>query len=223
MALADDKYQVIIAAEAFGNGREYELLKPLLTRAKENTRYAGLGKRFFMGKRLIADTGSFCGDNLIYLAGEKIDAYIPDQQFRKRDPRFIDRDRYKLKKNALYTKEDFTFHKKTNTFKCPEGKTLKFRTSQTLNNTFGRVYRALLSDCKKCSGREKCVRSENTRQRSLYVIEKYFNRNHSEEMKAKIDTPGMYTVNEERSSNRCLHIFAARRDGTGSPCGENRR
>ncbi|MGV7929652.1 MAG: transposase [Spirochaetota bacterium] len=57
------------------------------------------------------------------------------------------------------------------------------------NNTYGRVYRALLSDCRRCSRREKCLRSENTRQRSLYVIEKYFNRNYSEEMKAKIDTP----------------------------------
>ncbi|TAL29591.1 MAG: transposase [Spirochaetes bacterium] len=188
MALADDKHQVVVAAEAFGNGQEYELLKPLVSTAKENARYAGLGKRFFEGKRLIADTGSFCEENIKYLSSEKIDAYIPDQQFRKRDPRFIDRDRYKPPKRSLYTKEDFTYFIKSNTFVCPEKRILKFHTRQTFNNTTGRVYRALLSDCRKCSRREKCLRSVNTRQRSLYVIEKYFNRNFSEEMKAKIDT-----------------------------------
>jgi transposase len=189
MAMGDSKHQVIIAAGAFGNGQEYELLKPLMITAKENARRARLGTRYFQGKQVIADTGSFCEDNLIYLSREKINAYIPDQQFRKRDPRFTDRDRHKSKKDALYTKEDFTYCGKTNTFICPEGKILKFHTCQTFNNTNGRVYRALLSDCKRCTRREKCVRSEKTRQRSLYVIEKYFNRNYSEEMKTKIDTP----------------------------------
>jgi len=188
MALADDKHQVVIAAEAFGNGQEYELLKPLLAAAKENAHHAGLGKRFFEGKCLIADTGSFCEDNLKYLSTEKIDAYIPDQQFRKRDPRFMERGRFRPDRNTLYTKEDFYYRKKTNDFRCPAGKVLKFHTRQIFNNTTGRVYRALLSDCKRCSLREKCLRSEKTRQRSLYVIEKYFNRNFSEEMKAKIGT-----------------------------------
>jgi transposase len=197
MAIGDSKHQVVIAAGAFGNGQEYELLKPLMITAKENARRARLGSTYFQGKQVIADTGSFCEDNLVYLSREMIDAYIPDQQFRKRDPRFAGRDRHKSKKNALYTKDDFTYCGKTNTFVCPEGKILKFHTHQTFNNTNGRVYRALLSDCKRCSQREKCVRSEKTRQRSLYVIEKYFNRNYSEEMKAKIDTPegrNMYSM-----------------------------
>lgn len=189
MAFTDSKHQVVVAAEAFGSGHEHELLKPLMNTAKENAKMAGLGKKYFQGKQVIADTGSYCEENLKYLAGEKIDAYIPDQQFRKRDPRFVDRDRYKSKKDPLYTKEDFIFHKKSNDFVCPEGKILTFRTRQTFNNTEGRVFRAKQSECKKCTRREKCVRSENTRQRSLYVIEKYFNRNYSEEMKAKIDTP----------------------------------
>jgi transposase len=189
MALADDKHQVIVAAGAFGNGQEYELLRPLLDTAKGNMRHAGLGSRFFKGKRLIADTGSFCEENIRYLSREGIDAYIPDQQFRKRDPRFVDRGRFRPNRNTLFTKDDFHYYKKTNTFVCPEGRVLKFHGTQTFNNTYGRVYRALLSDCRRCSRRGKCLRSENTRQRSLYVIEKYFNRNYSEEMKAKIDTP----------------------------------
>jgi transposase len=188
MAIADAQCQVIVAAEAFGNGQEYQLLRPLMVTAKENARRARLGRHYFQGNRVIADTGSFCEDNIKYLFSEKIDAYIPDQQFRKRDPRFVDRGHYRPNRNLLYTKEDFRYRKKTNVFICPEEKVLKFHASQTFNNTSGRVYRALQSDCKRCSRRAQCLRSENTRQRSLYVIEKYFNRNFSEEMKAKIDT-----------------------------------
>jgi hypothetical protein len=32
--------------------------------------------------------------------GEKVEAYIPDIQFRQRDPRFDDQERFKDKKNA---------------------------------------------------------------------------------------------------------------------------
>lgn len=192
MALTDAKRQVVIAAGAFGSGQEQELLEPMLCQAKETAGKIGLGKRYLRDKRLIADTGSFSEDNLKYLSKEKIDAYIPDQQFRKRDQRFAGRDRYKTKTKSnskLYTKDEFIYDPKKNTFTCPNGSVLKFHARQVFGKTSGRVYRALMSICKNCKKRNKCLRSEKTRQRSLYVIEKFFNRNHSEEMMRKIDTP----------------------------------
>ena len=75
MAIADSQYQVIVAAEAFGNGQEYQLLRPLMVTVKENARRARLGRRYFEGKRVIADTGSFCEDNIKYLFSEKIRRY----------------------------------------------------------------------------------------------------------------------------------------------------
>ena len=188
MVISDSKNQVIIEAEAFGSGQEQELLKPMIEGAKQNAEAIGLGEGYLDGKTVIADTGSFCEENLEYLSNENIDGYIPDQQFRKRDPRFAQRDRHRPAKKALYTKEDFIYREETNDFICPEGNILEFKLNQTFNNTSGRVYRAKQANCSKCTQRNKCVCSDNTRQRSLYVIEKYFNRNYSEEMKKKIDT-----------------------------------
>ncbi|MDY6970584.1 MAG: IS1182 family transposase, partial [Spirochaetota bacterium] len=81
MAISDSKNQIILEAEAFGNGQEQGLLKPMIEGAKENANSIGRGEDYLEGKILISDTGSFSEDNLKYLAGEKIDAYIPDQQF----------------------------------------------------------------------------------------------------------------------------------------------
>jgi hypothetical protein len=178
-----------VEAEAFGTGQEQALLKPMIEGAKENAKSIGRDEEYLKGKTVIADTGSFCEDNLEYLAEEQIDAYIPDQQFRKRDPRFAERDRHRPKKKGLYKKEDFTYREERNDFVCPEGNILEFKLNQTFGNTSGRVYKARQADCSKCTQRNRCVCSDKTRQRSLYVIEKYFNRNYSEEMKAKIDTP----------------------------------
>ena len=108
MAISDFKNQIILEAEAFGNGQEQGLLKPMIEGAKENANSIGQGEDYLEGKILISDTGLFREDNLKYLAEEKIDAYIPDQQFRNRDPRFIERARHRPSKLSRYTKEDFT-------------------------------------------------------------------------------------------------------------------
>ena len=119
----------------------------------------------------------------------KIDAYIPDQFFRKRDPRFITKARHVPKKNAKFTKEYFTYRKVTNDFICPNAKILKFMHNQKFGNTEGRKFSAKGSECKKCAVRKRCLRSDNSRQRTLYIADKYFNRNYSEEMMRKMDTP----------------------------------
>jgi transposase len=189
MAIADNKHQVICAAHATGSGQEQNLLPPLIKETKENMKKICLGAGFLRGKKVIADTGLFSEDNIKFLEKEKVDGYIPDQYYRKRDPRFKTKDEHKPKKDKLFTKEDFEYRKKTNDFICPNGKILKYYLWQTFNNTNGRVYKALQSDCKRCPIRKKCLRTDTTRQRTVYVIDKFFDRNHSEEMKKKMDTP----------------------------------
>jgi len=188
LALVDAKHQVIVHAEAFGSGQEHELLQPMIEGAKETAAEAGLGKDFFREKRIIADTGSFGENNLKYLETEGVDAYIPDQQFRKRDPRFSTADRHKGNRKKLFTKEDFEYNEIDDTFICPSGITLKYSRDQKFGNTEGRRYISTRTNCRECQLRINCVRSEKTRYRTLYVIEKYFNRDYSDEMKIKIDT-----------------------------------
>jgi len=187
LALVDSKHQIIMHAEAFGSGHEHELLQPMFEGAKQNTDEIGLGEDYYRDTRIIADTGSFAEDNLRYLAIEGVDAYIPDQQFRKRDPRFTDAKRHKPSGKGLFTKDDFQYDSENNRFICPGGKILKYSRYQHFNNTEGRVYISKRSQCHNCELRDRCLASENTRYRTLYVIEKYFNRNYSDEMRSKID------------------------------------
>lgn len=188
MALVDAKHQIVVNAEAFGSGHEHDLLIPMIEGAKKNSKAIGLGNDFYKGKRIIADTGSFKEENLEYLSSEEIDAYIPDQQFRKRDPRFSTMSRHKNHSDKPYTKDDFIYDKTCDRFTCPAGKILKYSVNQKLANTEGRRYISSRSNCSECTLRNKCLRSDKTRYRTLYVVEKYFNRNYSEEMKSKIDT-----------------------------------
>lgn len=190
LAIVDAKHQVVVQAEAFGSGHEHELLKPMIEGAKETAGSIGLGIDYYKNKRIIADTGSFKEENLEYLSDEGIDAYIPDQQFRKRDPRFVDAERHKQRNEdeKPFTKENFSYNEGRDIFICPAGKILKYSGNQIFGNTRGRKYISSRSNCTGCEYRNKCVRSDKTRYRTLYVIEKFFNRNYSDDMRLKIDT-----------------------------------
>ena len=52
-------------------------------------------KPIFKAKQLTADPNYHSLNSLKVCKDEKIDAYIPDIQFRKRDPRFADQERFK--------------------------------------------------------------------------------------------------------------------------------
>lgn len=90
VAMADSKHQVIVAAEAFGKGPEQDLLKPMIDSTKEN-----LEADVFETTKLTADSGFHTNKNMDMLAEEGIDAYVADNLFRKRDPRFDNSGRYK--------------------------------------------------------------------------------------------------------------------------------
>ena len=53
-------------------------------------------------KKFIADTSYFSEENCKNLEDKNIDAYIPDQQFRNRDPRFPDKCPRRKKRNLFY-------------------------------------------------------------------------------------------------------------------------
>jgi len=54
-ALVDDKHQIIVHAEAMGNGQDHENLSAMLDGAKENMKAIGKGDDYFKGKELSAD------------------------------------------------------------------------------------------------------------------------------------------------------------------------
>jgi transposase len=192
-ALVDEKHQVILHAEAFSS-QDHENLVPMLTGAQKNV--VDLGKRpdYFEGKTLTADSNYFSHANLVFCQDQRLDAYIPDIDFRSRDPRFADQQRFKSTpipiKERTFTLPDFTFDESQQVYRCPQGNLLK-RGARSQRNRY-RVYdvfRARPQDCAVCPLRPRCLSKPVVKYRSLSVeVDSEFP-NLIEQMKTKIDDP----------------------------------
>jgi transposase/predicted RNA-binding Zn-ribbon protein involved in translation (DUF1610 family) len=171
-ALVDDKYQVIVHAEAMGKGQDREHVIPLLDGAKENMKVIGLGEHYFRGKEFTADSNYHSRVNLQKCKEEELDAYIPDNNFRKRDARFKDQQRYKPvnKKLKRFKVEDFTYEKQTDSYICPNGERLIFRTNNArVKSKVYRRYRAPEGVCDDCQYRKLCIKMPIGRRKSLEI------------------------------------------------------
>jgi transposase len=171
-ALVDDKYQIIVHAEAIGKGQDREHILPMLDGAKENMQAIGLGENYFRGKELTADSNYHSRINLQKCKEEELDAYIPDNNFRKRDPRFKDQKRYKpvKKKPKRFEVNDFKYDPKTDSYLCPKGERLNFRASGARVKT--KVYRryvAPMGVCDDCPYRKCCLKRPNGRIKCLEI------------------------------------------------------
>ena len=205
-ALVDDKYQIIVHAEAMGNGQDHDNLSPMLDGARKNMKTIGKDNDYFSGKQLSADANYHNNSNLQKCEDENIDAYIPDVGFRKRDESYKNQDRFKdgvtkrPKKEAgqpkrdVFSKEAFEYDEKVGKYKCPNGKYLN---QQSLNhkvrNKVYHYYRAQEADCRECPLRSKCLARKNGKTRALliplgYIENKEKQFSLSQKMKEKIDT-----------------------------------
>ena len=93
-AVVDDKHQIILHPEAMGNGQDAENLKPMIERAKENLTAIGKPDDYLQDIKLTADANYHTTENIQFCESENIDAYIPDVNYRNRDKRFNDQERF---------------------------------------------------------------------------------------------------------------------------------
>jgi transposase len=189
-ALVDANHQVIVHAEAFGNGQDYGHVAPMLKGAKANVQAIGLGEGYFAGKILSADSNYHSDENLQTCAHEQLDAYIPDNQFRQRDPRFPPQEPLGPPTEEKFTVADFTCAPEQGGYRCPAGKVLKLKAQQhRIKHLLYSRYEAQEADCRGCALREKCLQSPETRRKHLAVLLGKVEETLSEKMRAKIDTP----------------------------------
>jgi hypothetical protein len=196
VAAVDQKHQVIVHAEAFGQPQEHELLKPMVEGTRENFEAIGVQGDIFAQAKLTADAGFHTEQNMKMLFEEQIDGYVADILFRKRDPRFKTADRHKPKKEKPrehFTPKDFIYDQATQTCICPAGNKL-YRNGRNIKiRGFGFVkFRGAQKDCVGCALRAKCLRHPDrtlTRQVVFFTgrtpdkAETY-----TQKMKKKIDT-----------------------------------
>jgi transposase len=196
-ALVDSKHQIILAAEAFAS-QDHENLKPMVERAKKNAVAIGKDETHFQGRQLTADPNYHSLNSLKVCKDEKIDAYIPDIHYRKRDPRFADQERFKDgvhgrqrpdAKPRLFTTTDFSFDPDKQVYRCPHGKELTCHARNQVNRhrTYD-LYHARPEDCAACPLRARCLKKADTVCRNLSIQVESQSPNLIDEMKTKIDS-----------------------------------
>ncbi|EWH08070.1 transposase, partial [Catenovulum agarivorans DS-2] len=89
LATVDKKHQIIVDAQAFGEGQEHHSLQPILNTVQARFKRLNISDNIYQtGTIVTADTGFANEANMKYLHENQINGYIPDNQFRSRDPKF---------------------------------------------------------------------------------------------------------------------------------------
>lgn len=210
-AMVDAEHQVIVHAQAFGEGDDGAVAEPMLQGAKKNLTAAGRGTRALQQAVVSADTGYFSQRNLEAFETAKVDAYVPDPKFRQRDPRFANSARHRRptdrrkeqyqSKRRWFGPQDFKYDPTTERLICPAGVKLH-RSGDELTTSQGyRVtgYRAARSACLRCALRERCLRHpESGNPRQVRVFHGRVTETLTSRMKEKIDTLEGRTIYSRR-------------------------
>lgn len=168
VATVDKKHQIIVDAQAFGEGQEHHVLQPVLEAVQERFERLGISNNILQEDTIItADTGFANEGNYQYLQDHDIDGYIPDNQFRSRDPKFADQKKKygKRKKKAatLLPASEFDFSEKNKTCICPAGKEMRLKKEGKNIDGHHKVFFAgRLSQCLECKLNKQCMRSPRT-------------------------------------------------------------
>jgi transposase len=181
VAAVDAKHQVIVGAEAFGKAHEAEIFGPMADQVRENFKLLG-DEDIYREAKVTADSGFHTEESMRALEERKIDGYVPDKLFRRRDPAFQAAGRHRSfkaligrdgAKRKFFTAGEFVLNPANGKLICPAGKELytKDRNFRTANGYHGTQYMAKKTDCRVCELRSRCLRNENVPARTVFKIE----------------------------------------------------
>jgi hypothetical protein len=202
VAMVDSKHQIVVHAEATGDS-ESAILKPMVEGTRENFETISKEEDIFKKTKLTTDSGFHSEKNVEMVIEDGIDAYIADNKFRQRDPRFADADRYKerFKKErakrsgvpSIYQSKDFTVSPDKSFCICPGGKRMYRDGGNVLINRMRFIkFRGSKTNCVPCELRAKCMKNPEqtkTRQFAYHTGEnEQQTKTFTQKMKEKIDT-----------------------------------
>jgi len=169
IAAVDKKHQIIVEAQAYGAGQEHHTLKPMLEGISKRFKSTGIAEDILhSGTIVTADTGFSNEANDRYLKDAGIDAYIPDNQFRQRDPKFKQQKSMYGKRHQDQVKgiklvipaSEFTIGVNNKTCVCPENKVL-WLNNETCDR-HGKLklfFEGNLTDCRHCPRKESWMKN----------------------------------------------------------------
>ncbi len=176
VATVDEKAQIIVDAQAHGRGSEHAMLVPALEAVQSLRQVATV---------ISSDAGYHSEAGLKHLAEQHIEAYICDNDYRRRDPRLKDQDRHKTKADPLYDKSaktarirlyrpaDFKLAADRSHCICPADKRLYANGSNCTINGFAAIkFCGAERDCVPCTRRTLCLRyPDKTKTRKVAFFE----------------------------------------------------
>ncbi len=218
VAAVDAKHQVIVDAQAFGTGSENALLAPVVD-ATTPYRHADTV--------ITADAGYHSTAGLAHLDQANVQAFIADNGYRQRDPRYADQAHHQAKGDPLHDKrpqertlklfgpEDFHLDKDTGICTCPAGKRLHGNGSNCVINGLNAIkFRGAVRDCMACELRQRCLRTpDKTRARQVAFFTG----------KAPTDKPDLIGRMKARIDSAMGKLMIARRFATVEPVFANLR
>jgi len=196
VAAADDRHQVIVYAEAFGEGQEQSTLAPVIDGLSDHL--DGMNETL-SGKRITADAGYHSEANVELLYTREIDGYVADVGMRGRDPRFAEVDRHidprelrqqQKRRAARFQLNDFSYDAERGTCYCPEGHQLAGPSQVAPNGYEGVRFQGRKQLCGACPSREKCLRdpAQSKYRQVVFFSGKTETVKYAQRMQQKIDT-----------------------------------
>jgi len=172
VALVDKKHQIIIDAQAFGEGQEHHTLQPVLLQTKDRLKRLGISEDIYKdGVIVTADTGYANEANMEYLYTNNIDAYIPDNRFRSRDPKFAKQKekygkRHQQKKTTsenVIPPEDFLYNAAEKTCICPAGEAMWINNESIDRYGNHKIhFEGRLTKCRACKLKSQCMKNPSS-------------------------------------------------------------
>ncbi|MCH7881164.1 MAG: IS1182 family transposase [Proteobacteria bacterium] len=218
VATVDKKHQIIVDAQAFGEGQEHHTLKPVTQAIKERFKRLGISNNIYKtGTIVTADTGFANEANMQYLHDNHINGYIPDNQFRSRDPKFADQKskygkRHQSQKNKKQTEVipaiEFSFDPVSLTCVCPAGELISYLGTRIDQQGNHKVYfKGKLLQCRHCDKKHQCMRNPNSandhkghgRQVS-FILDTNTDPTYTDWMKHRVDSPEGKQIYSHRMS-----------------------
>jgi len=173
VATVDKKHQVIIDAQAFGEGQEHHTLKPVLETVQRRYKKLGIADNIYQtGAIVTADTGFANEANMQYLHEHQINGYIPDNRFRSRDPKFADQKAKYGKRPQTPSKSgwkhviptsEFQFDPVMMTCICPSGESLRHEGTRIDQDGVPRAhFQGRLLQCRHCPKKHQCMQNPSS-------------------------------------------------------------
>jgi transposase len=180
IAAVDDKNQVIVWAEAFGDINESGHLPEIFTAVDQTCKESGISNRIYDEVVVTADSGFHNEKNMELIYEEGITAFIADNQFRKRDVKFDGSEKHKKKVanwepekgKHYFVPDDFKFNPLTGKLMCPAGYPMWLKSRNFKSGKYrGRSYMGHIENCLSCTLRSGCIRKDETKARQVTKLD----------------------------------------------------